>query len=111
MRGHVRAAAAERLYRSLVASAESMEEPISIEGPVEVVDGNLNLRIPLSLGGDRLVPLARGIGHIEGDCLCVVIKPWLAEKLRIGAGSLGLVDNNNGKFTITRSAKNDRTTN
>ena len=48
-----------------------------------------------------------GIGEIEGENLNVVIKPWLAEKLRIGAGSLVFVDNRNGKFNITRSAKND----
>ena len=88
-----------------------MENIVSIEGPVEMIDGNLMLRIPLSAGGDELAPLARGIGQIEGDCLCVVIKPWLAEKLRIGAGSLVVVDNKNGKFTITRSAKNDYATN
>ncbi len=88
-----------------------MEDSVSIEGPVEMIDGNLTLRIPLSVGGDKLAPLARGIGRIEGDCLCVVIKPWLAEKLRIEAGSLVVVDNKNGKFTITRSAANDQTSN
>jgi hypothetical protein len=83
------------------------DEPVSIEGPVELIDGRLTLRIPLAVGGDKLVPLARGIGTIEGQYLCVVIRPWLADKLRIGAGSLVIVDNDNGKFTITRSAKND----
>ena len=87
-----------------------MEDLISIEGPVERIDGNLTLRIPLSAGGDRLAPLARGIGQIEGDYLCVVIRPWLAEKLRIEEGSLVFVDNKNGKLTITRSAANDQTT-
>jgi hypothetical protein len=62
------------------------------------------IRIPLSAGGDQLAPVARGIGQIEGDCLCVIIRPWLAEKLRIGEGSLVVVDNKNGKFKITRSA-------
>ena len=65
-----------------------MEDSVSIEGPVEMIDGNLTLRIPLSVGGDKLAPLARGIGRIEGDCLCVEIKPWLAEKLRIEASGL-----------------------
>jgi len=84
-----------------------MENFISIEGPVELIGGELMLRIPLSAGGHQLAPLTHGIGRIEGDCLCVIIQPWLAEKLRIGEGSLVVVDNKNGKFTITRSASND----
>jgi hypothetical protein len=80
---------------------------ISIEGPVELIDGQLTLLIPLSVGGAQLASLARGIGEVEGEHLKVVIQPWLAEQLRIGAGSLVFVDNKNGKFTITRSAKND----
>ena len=54
-----------------------------------------------------LAPLAKGIGEIDGEFLKVVIQPWLAEKLRIGAGSLVIVDNASGKFTITRSVAND----
>ena len=84
-----------------------MEEIISIEGPVELVEGQLMLRIPLSVGGDKLAPLAKGIGEKDNENLNVIIKPWLAEKLRIGEGSLVIVDNKNGKFTITRSAAND----
>jgi hypothetical protein len=42
--------------------------------------------------------------------LKVVIQPWLALKLRIAAGSLVIVDNVNGKFTITRSPANDEPT-
>ena len=85
-----------------------MPDFLSIGGPVELIDGSLNLRIPLEVGGRELAPLARGIGEIQGEYLQVVIKPWLAEKLRIGAGSLVFVDNKNGKFTITRSAANDK---
>jgi hypothetical protein len=84
-----------------------MYDIVSLEGPVELVDGELVVRIPLSAGGDKLAPLARGIGQVIGDCLVVEIRPWLAEKLRIGEGSLVVVDNRNGKFTITRSASND----
>jgi hypothetical protein len=90
-------------------ASNPMPEPISIEGPVELIDGKLTLRIPLEAGGDQLAPLARGIGEIDGEFLDVVIQPWLAEKLRIEAGSLVFVDNKNGKFTITRSAANDET--
>ena len=87
-----------------------MAEVISLEGPVEVVDGELAILIPLEAGGSELAPLAKGIGQIDGEFLKVVIQPWLAEKLRIGAGSLVIVDNVNGKFTITRSAANDEST-
>jgi hypothetical protein len=68
------------------------------------------LRIPLAAGGDKLAPLALGIGESDGEFLNVVIQPWLAEKLRIAAGSLVVVDNANGKFTITRSGANDEQT-
>jgi len=84
-----------------------MADLISLEGVVEAIDGKLTLRIPLAVGGDALAPLATGIGEIDNDDLVVIIPPWLAEKLRIGPGSFVVVDNANGKFTITRSALND----
>ncbi len=87
-----------------------MSDFISLEGPVELVAGQLMLRIPLAAGCDRLAPLAQGIGEMDGEHLIVVIKPWLAEKLRIAAGSLVVVDNENGRFTITRSAATDKPT-
>lgn len=84
-----------------------MSEYVSLEGPVERIDGRLVLRIPLTAGGDKLEPFARGIAESDSEYLQVVIQPWLAEKLRISVGSLVLVDNQDGKFSITRSAKND----
>lgn len=84
-----------------------MTEAVSLEGPVEIVDGELAILIPLAAGGAVLAPFAKGIGKIDGPFLKVVIQPWLAEKLRIEVGSLVIVDNMNGKFTITRSAAND----
>ena len=84
-----------------------MADDVSLERPVEIVDGELAIVIPLDAGGADLAPFAKGIGEIEGEFLKVVIQPWLAEKLRIGAGSLVIVDNVNGKFTITRGAAND----
>lgn len=84
-----------------------MHEQISLEGPVELIDDKLTLQIPLAAGGDKLAPLAWGIGEVVGENLVVIIQPWLAKELRIGSGSLVHVDNRNGKFTITRSAKND----
>ena len=84
-----------------------MPEPISIEGPVELVRGHLCLRIPLEMGGDRLFDMAPPNTYLDGEYLVVIIPAWLAEKLNIAEGSLVIVDNANGKFTITRSAKND----
>jgi hypothetical protein len=84
-----------------------MAEVVSLEGPVEEVNGELAILIPLEAGGSVLAPLATGIGEIDGEFLKVIIRPWLAEKLRIAAGSLVIADNVNGKFTITRSPAND----
>lgn len=84
-----------------------MTETISLEGPVELLNGELTLRIPMSAGGDQLAPLARQIADVQDGYLCVVIQPWLAEKLNIRAGSLVVVDNATGKFRITRSPAND----
>lgn len=84
-----------------------MVEIVSIEGPVELQDDQLILRIPLESGGDKLAPFAKGIGEISGGALNVVIQAWLAEKLQIGEGSIVIVDNRNGKFNITRSSSND----
>lgn len=84
--------------------------PISLEGPVELVSGKLTVRIPLAVGGDKLAPFARGIGKIDGEYLNVTIRQRLAKKLGIDAGSLVSVDNHNGKFTIARSAPNAKLT-
>ena len=84
-----------------------MSEYVSLEGPLELVQGELALRIPLSVGGDQLRDVSKGIGRLEGEYWVVVIKPWLAEKLRVKAGSLIVVDNAGGKFNLTRSAAND----
>jgi RimJ/RimL family protein N-acetyltransferase len=85
-----------------------MAESVSLEGHVELEDGQLILRIPLEAGGDKLAPLAQGIGEVRGGDLVVVIPAWLAEKLDIGANSLVVVDNQAGKCRITRSDANDR---
>ncbi len=46
-----------------------MSEKISLEGPVELIDGRLTLQISLAAGGDKLGPLARGIGEIDDTAL------------------------------------------
>jgi hypothetical protein len=74
--------------------------PVSIKGPIESIDGQLALLIPLQMGGDELAKCARGIGEVEGDFLKIIILPWLAEKLGLSEGSLVRVDNDGGKFNI-----------
>jgi hypothetical protein len=86
---------------------EPESDVISIEGPIELFGDQLALRIPLDAGGDELAPLTRGIGFVEDGFLVVIIQPWLAKKLSVSLGSLVIVDNRNGKFTIARSATND----
>jgi len=78
-----------------------------LDGPVERIDGQLVLRIPLDAGGDDLHDVARGISRIDGDCLEVRIPDWLAEKLGIWEGTIVTVDNRNGKFNITPAAEWD----
>ena len=51
-----------------------MKDAISLEGPVELVDGKLMLRIPLAAGGDKLALLRVGIGQPDGEYLNVVIQ-------------------------------------
>jgi hypothetical protein len=67
------------------------------------VDGKLVLLIPLEAGGEELTQCAHGIGVVEGDFLKVTISDSLAESLKIYEGSMVFVDNENGKFNITRA--------
>jgi hypothetical protein len=76
---------------------------ISLQGPVEVVDGELALRIPLAAGGDRLVGLTKGAGKVDGEYLVIVLYPKIAELLGVVEGSLITVDNRNGEFNVRAS--------
>lgn len=76
------------------------DDVLTLEGPVESVNGVLTLLIPLSEGGDKFVGCCRGISDVEGDVLKITIPEWLAGTLRIEEGDLVSVDNANGKFNI-----------
>jgi len=77
-----------------------MGELISIQGPVEKVDGQLALLIPLSAGGDQLIDCSRGVSEVQGEILKIVIQGWLAGMLRIEEGDLVVVSNRDGKLHI-----------
>jgi hypothetical protein len=77
------------------------DEVTSVTGPVETLNGQMLLRIPLEVGGERLAYSARGISTVKEGYLEVRIPDWLAENLGIGERSLVDVDNTNGKFNIT----------
>jgi hypothetical protein len=74
---------------------------MSLEGPVEKIDGALVLRIPLEAGGDQLIECSRGISELKDGFLVVEIKEWLAGMLRIEEGDRVSVSNAGGKFNIT----------
>jgi hypothetical protein len=73
----------------------------SLQGPVEKVDGNLVLRIPLAAGGEEFVECSRGVSEIKDGYLVIEIKQWLAGVLRIEQGDLVSVNNADGKLNIT----------
>jgi len=83
-----------------------MGKIISLEGPVELWNGELALRIPLSAGGEGLISSALGVGESDGTYLNIIIQPWLAKMLKLAAGSIVIVDNRNGKLNISRSPTN-----
>jgi hypothetical protein len=86
------------------ADKQKMPEPISLQGPVEVINDKLTVRIPLAVGGDKLAPLAKGIGKVDGEHLNVTIPTGLAKKLKIHPDSIVSVDNLNGKLNIALDA-------
>jgi hypothetical protein len=71
-----------------------------LQGPVEVLNGELVLTIPVSAGGRELAAAARGISEVRNEHLTVRIPAWLAQKLGIHEGSIVQVDNQGGKFNI-----------
>jgi hypothetical protein len=77
-----------------------MNEVISLEGPLELREGQLVLLIPLNAGGSELIDCAKGISEVEGEFLKVEIPEWLAGVLRVEAGDRIIVQNTHGKFGI-----------
>jgi hypothetical protein len=65
-----------------------MADVISLQGPVEKVDGRLVL-LPLSGGGNQFLDCTKGISELEGEYLKITIPDWLTGMLRIEEGSMG----------------------
>jgi hypothetical protein len=71
-----------------------------LEGPVELIGGELVLQIPLEDGGRELIACSRGLGRVEGNVLIIPIWPKLAADLGISEGTRVVVDDENGKFNL-----------
>lgn len=78
-----------------------MEDLVTLQGPIEELNGQLVLRIPLAAGGGVLSAVAKGISRVEAQDLIVMLPVWLTQKLGIVEGSLVAVDNQSGRLNIT----------
>jgi hypothetical protein len=73
---------------------------LTLQRPVERLDGKLALVIPLDEGGDKFLACCRGISEVQCNNLEIVIPEWLSGMLRIEEGDLVSIDNANGKFNV-----------
>ena len=78
-----------------------MVESFSLQGPIEKIGDKLFLRILLEAGGDEFIECSKGVSEVKDGFLVVEIKEWLSGLLRVEAGDLVSVSNENGKFSIT----------
>ena len=81
------------------AKRNCMKPITSVEGPVELIDGE-HVAYPLEVGGGMLIESSRGIGEVEGEFLKVDVSAWLAEKLGFTNSSIVTVDNADRKFNL-----------
>jgi len=76
----------------------------TLEGPVELIDGTLSLRIPRALVEPGIVALLSETSQGDDTSLTVRIPDGVATSLELTAGSMVAVDNRGGEFSITRAA-------
>ena len=74
-----------------------MAEPMSLQGPVFKVNGQLMLLIPLEVGG---IEAAHSVSEAQGSYLKVAIPEWIAGLLRIEEGDLVCVSNEGGELHV-----------
>jgi hypothetical protein len=77
-----------------------MEELMSLQGPVLVVNGQLTLLVLLQNGEAESIDPSRAISEAEGSCLQIAIPEWIAEMLRIEVGDIVCVSNWDGELEI-----------
>ena len=77
-----------------------MMSKLPIQGPIELVNDQFCLMIPLEAGGDELVPLTTKIATVEGDMLKVVVPDWMMKYLGLRVDGLVDIDIVDGKFNI-----------
>jgi hypothetical protein len=69
-----------------------VENPVSLEGPVLKVNGELMLLIPLQNAGTEVVERSHGVSEVQGEFLKITIPEWLAGMLEIEEGDLVRVE-------------------
>jgi hypothetical protein len=77
-----------------------MAEPMSVQGPVLKVNGELMLLIPLEDGGADRVEASRSVSEVQGSYLKVAIPEWIAGLLRIEEGDLVSVSSEDGDLPV-----------
>ncbi len=82
--------------------SDHLSDYLSLEGPVERLNGQLILRIPLEAGGQRLRQTLCPQSPIEGTDLIVALPDWLASRFRLVEGSAVHLDDRWGRLNITR---------
>lgn len=75
---------------------------LSLEGPVERLNGQLILRIPLEAGGRRLRETVCPECTVQGNDLIVPLPDWLTASIRLAEGTEVHVDDRWGKLNIAR---------
>ncbi len=75
---------------------------LSLEGPVERLNGQLILRIPLEAGGHRLRQTVCTECNVQGKDLIVPLPDWLTSSIRLAEGTAVHVDDRWGRLNIAR---------
>lgn len=76
---------------------------LSLEGPVERLNGQLILRIPLEAGGHRLHETVCTECVVQGNDLIVPLPDWLTASIRLREGTAVHVDDRWGRLNIART--------